>query len=74
MTTAGISIHEKAGVRVAVLQVGAADPATAIEMATAFLAKRHIEAEYLYWDGGQRLKVGVMGLRKYHVTFRLTDD
>lgn len=64
--------RQKNGVDVVVLQVGAASGDEAIERAAAFLAKRQIPATYLYWTGGERVKVGVMGLRRYSVTFRVS--
>lgn len=56
---------------VVIAQVGAASVVEARDRASAALAGRGLVVEYIGTTGGERLKVGIAGLRRYSVSFRV---
>lgn len=69
--TPGLIVRRDKDGDIGILRCGAYTSAQAREMADAFLARRDIEATYVGTKGGSRMKVGVMGLRRFDVHYRL---
>jgi len=61
------------GRQTVMIKAGAEFPDDAIDRAEAFLAKRGIKGTLGWVSGGQRLKIGIAGWRRYYVTFLLDE-
>lgn len=71
MTPAGLIVRKHGAQWVGILRCGAATADEARATADGYLSRRGIAATWTKTDGGQRLKVGVMGLRKFDVYYQL---
>jgi hypothetical protein len=69
--TPGLIVRRDESGWVGVLRCGAWTSDEARTMADAFLARRSIAGEWMGTKGGSRMKVGVMGLRRFDVLYRL---
>lgn len=71
MTPPGLKVRRISGQWLGLLQVGAGTIDEARALGDAYMARHGITAEYAKTSGGSRLKVGIMGMRRYDVLYRL---
>lgn len=71
MTPAGMIVRRHSSQWIAVLRTGAGTAEEARELADGYLSRRGITAEWAKTEGGRRMKVGVAGLRRFDVIYRL---
>lgn len=70
-TTAGMVVRRQGDQWLGILRCGAATPEEARSLADGYMARRAIVCEWAKTEGGQRLKVGIAGFRRYDVVYRL---
>ena len=66
----GLRVRGVGDRRTVTAYVGAMSYTDARTRATDALTKRGLQVEYLQTEGGERLKVGIIGLRRFGVVFR----
>lgn len=68
---AGLVVRQVGRQWIGILRCGAGTPEQAREMADGYMERRGIACAWTKTAGGQRLKVGVMGLRRFDVYYQL---
>ncbi len=69
----GLRVRRQGRQWLGTVQVGAATPEEARATADGYLSRKGVAATWTKTTGGERVKVGVMGLRRYSVIYQLSE-